>query len=235
MSTSLDNVDGTQPGSISSGHKRKGTPNKRWTPDMDSVLIPCLVEMVKAGLKGHPKAKDYLNKPIPLFDELRMVCGDNHATGEWSIFHPFGVSDPISETQPEGLDNMESDPLNDNEQQEQPRSSTSNRNSRPPWALRTSNEDVIITDIAQGIGQITGSLKELKKKNWKEKLTDALDTLQGYSIQDMSLLYVTLRDDRRLAEDFYMRTQSLCEFFVNEFLADRRASRPSENGIVWTA
>ncbi|KAJ0972500.1 hypothetical protein J5N97_020459 [Dioscorea zingiberensis] len=185
-------------------------------------------ETYRAFVEGHPKAKDYLNKSIPLFDELRMVYGDDHATGDFArtIFHPFGVPDPVSETQPEGLDNMESDPLTDNEQQEQPRTSTSNRNSRPPRASRSSNDDVIMTDIAQGIGQIAGSLKGLKKKNWKEKLTDALDTLQGYSIQDMNLLYVTLRDDRRLAEDFYMRTQSLREFFVDEFLAGRRASRP---------
>ncbi|KAJ0959912.1 hypothetical protein J5N97_000322 [Dioscorea zingiberensis] len=185
-------------------------------------------ETYRAFIEGHPKAKDYLNKPIPMFDELQMVCGDDHATGEFarSIFHPFGVPDPISETQPEGDDNMESDPIDNNEQQEQPRSSTSNRNSRPPRASRTSNEDVIMTDIAQGIGQMAGSLKGLRKKNWKEKLTDALDTLQGYSIQDMNLLYVTLRNDRRLAEDFYLRTQSLREYFVDEFLAERRGSRP---------
>ncbi|KAJ0981644.1 hypothetical protein J5N97_009899 [Dioscorea zingiberensis] len=133
---------------------------------------------------GHPKSKNYLNKPIPLFDELRMVCGDDHVTGEFaqSIFRPFGVPDLVSETQPEGHDNIDSDPLDDNEQQEQPRSFTSNRNSRPPRASRTSNEDVIMTNIAQVIGQIAGSLKGLKKKNWKEKLTDALNTLQGYNI-----------------------------------------------------
>ncbi|KAJ0967951.1 hypothetical protein J5N97_024868 [Dioscorea zingiberensis] len=139
-------------------------------------------ETYRAFVEGHPKAKDYLNKPIPMFDELRMVCGDDHATGEFarSIFHPFGVPDPVSETQPEGLDNMESDPVDDNEQQEQPRSSTSIRNSRPPRASRTNTEEVIMKDIAQGIGQMAGSLKGLRKKNWKEKLTDALDTLQGY-------------------------------------------------------
>ncbi|KAJ0981518.1 hypothetical protein J5N97_009773 [Dioscorea zingiberensis] len=143
-----------------------------------------------------------------------------------TIFHPFGVPDPVLETQPEGVDTMESDPLDENEQQEQPRSSTSNRNNRPPRASRTNNEDTIMNDISQSIGQMAGSLKALKKKNWKEKLTEALDTLQGYSIEDMNTLYVTLRADRRLAEDFYMRTQSLREFFVDEFLAERRASRP---------
>ncbi|KAJ0960414.1 hypothetical protein J5N97_001776 [Dioscorea zingiberensis] len=181
-----------------------------------------------AFVEGHPKAKDYLNKPIPLLDELRLVCGDDHATGEFArtIFHPFGVPNPVLETQPEGVDTMESDPLDENEQQEQPRSSTSNRNIRPPRASRTNNEDTIMNDISQSIGQMLASLKALKKKNWKEKLTEALDTLQGYSIEDMNTLYVTLRADRRLAEDFYMRTQSLREFFVNEFLAERRASRP---------
>ncbi|KAJ0984130.1 hypothetical protein J5N97_002486 [Dioscorea zingiberensis] len=219
MSAPPDNVDGTQPGSTSSGHKRKGTPNKRWTPEQDSVLIPCLIDMLKAGMKGHAKAKDYLNNPIPLFDELRLLCGDDHVTGEfaWTIFYPFGVLDPVFETQPEGLDNMESDPLDDNEQQEQPRSSTNIRNNRPPRASRTSIGEFIMTDIAKGIAQIAGSLKGLKEKNWKEKLTDALDTLQGYNIQDMNLLYVTQSNDRRLTKDFYMRMQSLSEFFVYEF------------------
>ncbi|KAJ0963076.1 hypothetical protein J5N97_028198 [Dioscorea zingiberensis] len=113
-------------------------------------------ETYRAFVEGHPKAKDYLNKPIPMFDELRMVCGNDHTTGEFarSIFHPFGVPDPVSETQLEGDDNMESDPIDNNEQQQQPRSSTSNRNSRPPRASRTSNEDVIMTDIAQGDGVV---------------------------------------------------------------------------------
>ncbi|KAJ0967955.1 hypothetical protein J5N97_024872 [Dioscorea zingiberensis] len=184
-------------------------------------------ETYRAFVEGHPKAKDYLNKSIPLFDELRMVCGDDHATGDFArtIFHPFGVPDPVSETQPEGLDNMESDPLTDNEQQEQPRTSTSNRNSRPPRASRSSNDDVIMTDIAQGIGQIAGLLKGLKKKNWKEKLTDALDTLQGFSIRGHESIVCNSADDSA-TEDFYMRTQSLREFFVDEFLAGRRASRP---------
>ncbi|KAJ0960975.1 hypothetical protein J5N97_001053 [Dioscorea zingiberensis] len=132
-----------------------------------------------AFVEGHPKAKDYLNKPIPLLDELQLVCGDDQATGEftWTIFHPFGVPYPVLETQPEGHDNMESYPLDENEKQEQPRSSKSNRNSRPPRASRTSNEDTIMIDIVQSIGQMAGSLKALKKKNWKEKLTEALDTL----------------------------------------------------------
>ncbi|KAJ0989639.1 hypothetical protein J5N97_007995 [Dioscorea zingiberensis] len=185
-------------------------------------------ETYRAFVEGHPKAKDYLNKPIPLLDELRLVCGDDHATGEFArtIFHPFGVPNPVLETQPEGVDTMESDPLDENEQQEQPRSSTSNDNIRPPRASRTNNEDTIMNDISQSIGQMPASLKALKKKNWKEKLTEALDTLQGYSIEDMNTLYVTLRADRRLVEDFYMRKQSLREFYVNEFLAERRTSRP---------
>ncbi|KAJ0961385.1 hypothetical protein J5N97_000421 [Dioscorea zingiberensis] len=37
--------------SESSSKKRKGTPNRRWTKDMDDVLIPCLAEQAKAGMK----------------------------------------------------------------------------------------------------------------------------------------------------------------------------------------
>ncbi|KAJ0969877.1 hypothetical protein J5N97_022754 [Dioscorea zingiberensis] len=37
--------------SESSSKKRKGTPNRRWTKDMDDVLIRCLAEQAKAGMK----------------------------------------------------------------------------------------------------------------------------------------------------------------------------------------
>ncbi|KAJ0981422.1 hypothetical protein J5N97_009677 [Dioscorea zingiberensis] len=155
-------------------------------------------------VRGHPKAKKYLNKPIPLVDKLQLVCCDDHATGEFvrTIFHLFGVPNPVFDTQPEGLDNMESDTIDDNDHQEQPRSSTINCNNRPPRASRTSNGDVAITDIAQSIGQIAASMKGMKKKNWKDKLTDFLETLRDYNVKDMNLLYVTLSNDRRLAEDF---------------------------------
>ncbi|KAJ0962013.1 hypothetical protein J5N97_029841 [Dioscorea zingiberensis] len=152
-------------------------------------------ETYRTFVEGQPKAKEYLNKPILLFDELRLVCGEDHGTDKYArtIFHPFGVLDPVFETTLEGLDNMESDPLDDNDHKEQSRSSSSNCNSMSPQASRTSNEDIIMTDIALGIGKIASSLKWLKKKNWKEKLTDALETLLGYSVEDMNLLYVTLR------------------------------------------
>ncbi|XP_039125510.1 uncharacterized protein LOC120261626 [Dioscorea cayenensis subsp. rotundata] len=140
----MNNTEGTQ------GEKRKGTPNKRWTKEMDNVLIPLLADMARSGLKvdksfkrqafvdaanvvnsrfptasmdadnvenhmrtlkqkyqdikklmnlsgvgwndtekklvledetyrtyveGQPKAKEYLNKPIPFFEELRLVAG----------------------------------------------------------------------------------------------------------------------------------------------------------------
>ncbi|KAJ0960162.1 hypothetical protein J5N97_002053 [Dioscorea zingiberensis] len=226
MSAPLNND--TISGPSRSGHKRKGTPNKRWTQDMDNVLIPCLVDMAKAGLKGYPKAKEYLNKPIPLFEELRVVCGDDHATGEFArtIFQPFGASEQAVETETEGHDDMESDPSPGTVHHEQPINSSSNRNNRPPRASRSSNEDAAMSDIAHSIGEIAASMKRMKKKSWKDKLTDALDTLQGYSVQDMNLLYMTLRNDRPLAEGFYMRSQSLRIFFVDDFLAQRRASRP---------
>ncbi|KAJ0984864.1 hypothetical protein J5N97_003220 [Dioscorea zingiberensis] len=141
------------------GQKRKGTPNRRLSKEMDNVLIPALAKMAKAELKvdksfkrqafveavnivnrsipaanmdaynvenhmrtmkvkyqemkkllalsgvgcnddvkmivledeayctyveAFPKFKELLNRPIPDFDDMQLICGDDHATGEFA-------------------------------------------------------------------------------------------------------------------------------------------------------
>ncbi|KAJ0963392.1 hypothetical protein J5N97_028514 [Dioscorea zingiberensis] len=302
MSAPRKVVEDTITGFSSASRKRKRTANKRWTKEMDSVLIPCLADLAKAGLKvnksfkrqafveaanlvnrrfplacmdannvenhmrtlkqkyqdikklmnlngvgwnntrkmlvledetyrtyveAQPKAKEYLNKFVPFFRELQLVCGDDYARGEYAqtIFHQFGVSHPVPDNQPDGLDTMDSEPSENNyQQQEQPMSFSSNPNSRTAWASRATTENDVIINILEKVYDMVSSMWETKKKTWKDKLIEALWSMEGYSNKDMAKLYVTLRADRNLAEDFYLRNARLRKRFVDRFIAERMAS-----------
>ncbi|XP_039133563.1 uncharacterized protein LOC120270578 isoform X2 [Dioscorea cayenensis subsp. rotundata] len=171
-------------GGTSKAATKRGTPNKRWKPDFDNVLIPVLVEQVRQGLKcdksfkraafghaasavnarfntnftpenvenhyrtlkvrymeikkardlsgadwddknkviildplvaftyteAHPGAKPFINKPIENYEGLRIICGEDSATGSYaaSLFLDFADK---SENEGTDNDNGESDPV----------------------------------------------------------------------------------------------------------------------------
>ncbi|KAJ0970074.1 hypothetical protein J5N97_022951 [Dioscorea zingiberensis] len=229
---------GTDSGSSSVAAKKKGTPNKRWTKEMDDVLIPFLAEMARAGLKvdksfkrqafveaatvinrsftlpanmdadnvenhmrtikqryqelkkvmdlsgvgwygekkmfvledetfrtfveAHPKSKEWLNKPINNLEELRLICGDDQATGQFSrsIYENFGVSDNegVNETEPD-VEDMDATPSEQGSQPpETPRVSVSTPTSSRGSRTSRATFDSAIEEIAKGVGELTCTL-----------------------------------------------------------------------------
>ncbi|XP_039138730.1 uncharacterized protein LOC120276054 [Dioscorea cayenensis subsp. rotundata] len=73
-------------------------------------------ETYQTYVEGQPKAKEYLNKPIPFFEELRLVAGDDHATGDQarSIYQQFGGTNEEDENPPTPDVPMEHEPLETN-------------------------------------------------------------------------------------------------------------------------
>ncbi|XP_039146821.1 uncharacterized protein LOC120284067 [Dioscorea cayenensis subsp. rotundata] len=259
MSTSCANADGVQ------NNKRKGKPNKRWTKEMDNVLIPLLADMTRTGLKvdksfkhqafveatnvvnarfptacmdaenmenhmstlkqkyqdikklmnlsgvgwndeskmlvledetyqtfvkGQPKAKEYLNKPIPFFEELWLVARDDHATCDHArtIYHQFGATTLEGES------------------------------ARPP------NMPMDCEPV--DIGELAASIKTTKKKTWKEKLSDALWGMENYDDNEMEMVFEKLIKDKKQAENFYLRKLSLRKRWLDNFIASMRDDSP---------
>ncbi|XP_039145340.1 uncharacterized protein LOC120282566 [Dioscorea cayenensis subsp. rotundata] len=236
----MNNTEGAQ------GEKRKGTPNKRWTKEMDNVLIPLLADMARSGLKvdksfkrqafveaanvvnkkklvledetyrtyveGQPKAKEYLNKPIPFFDELRLVAGDDHATGDYArtIFDQFGSTPGEDESAPPLNTPLDGEPMEtENERHEALRASTNKTTARATRRTRTNGENGLGENIGEKIGELAASIDRNRKRTWKEKLADVLWNMEGYSDDDMEMVYNKLIDNKKEAENFYLRKPSL--------------------------
>ncbi|KAH7672048.1 Myb/SANT-like domain-containing protein [Dioscorea alata] len=292
----MNNIEGAQ------GEKRTGTPNKRWTKEMDNVLIPLLADMARSGLKvdksfkrqafveaanvvnsrfpaacmdadnvenqmrtlkqkyqdikklmnlsgvgwndtekklvledktyltyieGQPKAKDYLNKPIPFFDELRLIAGDDHATGDYArtIFDQFGGTPGEDESIPPPNAPLDSEPMNTGTQRREAlRSSTNMTTARTTRRTRTNVENGLGENIGEKIGELATSIDKTRKRTWKEKLTDVLWDMEGYSDDDMEMVYNKLIDNKKEAENFYLRKPSLRKRWMDNFIASMRNS-----------
>ncbi|KAH7663248.1 hypothetical protein IHE45_14G040800 [Dioscorea alata] len=184
-------------------------------------------ETYRTYVEGQPKAKEYLNKHIPFFEELRLVAGDDHATGDQarSIYQQFGGTNEEDENPPTPDVPMENEPLETNVQrQEGARSSAYRSTARTSCMSRSINENIASDNLANKLGELAASIKDNKKKTWKEKLSDALWSMEGYSDADMDMVFEKLRVNKDLAEAFYLRKPSLRKLWLDNFIMSMRPS-----------
>ncbi|KAJ0964711.1 hypothetical protein J5N97_025849 [Dioscorea zingiberensis] len=163
----------------------------------------------------HLRRKDLSTKPIPHYDDLRIVCGDDHATGEFarSIFDRFGSDeadtegnneppteyvDPDPEPEPEQLE------PND-QQRELPRHTSSTTTARGGRASRLSNDNFLVEHFGEKFDRLSASIEGAKPKPWKYRLSDALWSMEGYSDEDLDMVFELLKAKKKLAESLYLR------------------------------
>ncbi|KAJ0975688.1 hypothetical protein J5N97_017653 [Dioscorea zingiberensis] len=123
---------GTDSGSSSVAAKKKGTPNKRWTIEMDDVLIPFLAEMARAGLKV-----DKSFKRQAFVEAATISTGDNEG---------------VNKTEPD-VEDMDATPSEQGSQPpETPRVSVSTPTGSRGSRTSRATFDSAIEEIAKGVG-----------------------------------------------------------------------------------
>ncbi|KAJ0966322.1 hypothetical protein J5N97_027460 [Dioscorea zingiberensis] len=189
-------------------------------------------ESYRTYVESHPKAKDLLNKLIPHYDDLRMVCGDDHATGEFarSIFDRFGSDEadtegnnepPTEYVEPE----PEPEPLEPNDQQQElPRNTSSTTTARGGRASRMSNDNFLVEHFGEKFDRLSASIEGAKAKPWKDRLSDALWSMESYSDEDLDMVFELLKTKKKLAENLYLRKPYLRKKWLDNFIAEQRGS-----------
>ncbi|KAJ0975167.1 hypothetical protein J5N97_017132 [Dioscorea zingiberensis] len=198
-----------------------------------SKMLVLEIESYRTYVESFPKAKDLLSKPIPYYDDLRIVCGDDHATGDFarSIFDRFGSDDPDTEgnnkTPTNELEHEFEPPVppepND-QQREFPRHTSSASTARTGRASRLSNKNFIMDHFGEKFDGLSASIEASKPKPWKLMLSDALWSMEGYSDADLDMVFDILREDKKLAKGFYLRKLSLRKIWLDNFIANKKGS-----------
>ncbi|KAJ0967859.1 hypothetical protein J5N97_024776 [Dioscorea zingiberensis] len=189
---------GTDSGSSSVASKKKGTPNKRWTKEMDDVLIPFLVEIARAGLKVEKSFKRQA------FVEAAAVINSNN--------------ERVNETEPD-FEDMDATPT---EQASQPTKTPSVSISTPTVSRgsRTSRAtfDSAIEEIAKGVGELTSTLRE-SKIHWIENLSTVLFSMDDeYIEEELERAYDHLRSNEGDARGFIHRRPGMHKRWMDSFL-----------------
>ena len=114
---------------------------------------------------------------------------------------------------------MDYEPLDTSKQRhEVPWSSARKTTARTGHTSKTIGENVAIEHLLDKLGQLVSSIVK-SKQTWKEKLSDALWSMEGYSDEDLDMVFEELIVDKSLAESFYLRKPSLRQRWLNDFIA----------------
>ncbi|XP_020253967.1 uncharacterized protein LOC109831037 [Asparagus officinalis] len=152
-------------------------------------------------IERHPKYKPYLNCPIPRYEELRIICGEDHATGE---FRETSYDPDIDKEIP--TINIDEDDLVDSPGMDGVRVSqfngmepssifikpgtVSGKSSRPVKKKKREDSHIIIGEkLVEEMGKVATAIVGLKERTWVEVLADKVFGFQDISIDDLELVF----------------------------------------------
>nr|CAD1831781.1 unnamed protein product [Ananas comosus var. bracteatus] len=165
--------------------------------DEQQKMIILEGETYQTYIKAHPKVADILNRPIKYYEELRIICGDDQATGYFksSLFDEFGENN--NETfslEYQKNDNEREDEVEEIDgrfaQAEGARQAPNNKASSLPSRARSSakraREDPYLVDLVSCVGEVANALKrsaavtEKVTTHWMEELFTKIKEISGY-------------------------------------------------------
>ncbi|KAH7679248.1 Myb/SANT-like domain-containing protein [Dioscorea alata] len=162
-----------------------------WDDATKTITLDPMVALTY--VEAHPTAKPYINKPIEHYEALRVICGDDNATGAYatSVFAELG--DNNSENEGNNMNNFNDSPV------EQPSDDDADANSAPPVmsspatssaprsqrSSRGSKNPSMMGDLIVVIGEMASAIKN--PTHWIEilyaKVMEVFDFLQFREIE----------------------------------------------------
>ncbi|OAY75999.1 hypothetical protein ACMD2_26347, partial [Ananas comosus] len=153
------------------------------------------------------KAADVLNKPIKHYDALKIICGDDQATGQFcSTIYDNYINDPADGVNSEARNEMTPDddgiggrglgqdgdaftPTNNNDAIP---SSGKSRGKRPREANNEHFDDLIAT-----VKEVAVAIKTSATAHWSDNLWPKIVEAGGYSSEVYDAAYSFLYDDEK--------------------------------------
>ncbi|XP_020243600.1 uncharacterized protein LOC109821858 [Asparagus officinalis] len=169
--------------------------------DEESKMITLDTMTYAELIERHPKYKPYLNCPIPRYEELRIICGEDHATGE---FRETSYDPDIDKEIP--TINIDEDDLVDSPGMDGVRVSqfngmepssifikpgtVSGKSSRPVKKKKREDSHIIIGEkLVEEMGKVATAIVGLKERTWVEVLADKVFGFQDISIDNLELVF----------------------------------------------
>ncbi|KAJ0964748.1 hypothetical protein J5N97_025886 [Dioscorea zingiberensis] len=80
----------------------------------------------------------------------------------------------------------------------------------------------MVEHFGEKFDRLSASIEGAKPKPWKDRLSDALWSMEGYSDEDLDMVFELLKAKKKLAESLYLRKPSLRKKWLDNFIAEKR-------------
>ncbi|OAY74950.1 hypothetical protein ACMD2_00694 [Ananas comosus] len=165
--------------------------------DEQQKMIILEGETYQTYIKAHPKAADILNRPIKHYEELRIICGDDQATGYFksSLFDEFGENNnEVFSLEYEKNDIEFEDEVDEIDgrfaqaegARKAPNNGASSLSGRARSSAKRAREDPYLVDLVSCVGEVANALKrsaavmEKATTHWMEELFTKIKEISGY-------------------------------------------------------
>ncbi|KAH7681163.1 Myb/SANT-like domain-containing protein [Dioscorea alata] len=194
-----------------------------WDDTTKTITLDPMVALTY--VEAHPTAKAFINKPIEHYKALRVICGDDNATGAYatSVFAELG--DNNSENEGNNINNLNDSPV------EQPSDDDADANSAPPVmsspatsstprsqrSSRASKNPSMMGDLIVVVGEMASAIKN--PTHWTESLYAKVMDVDGFDKKELVQVFDFLQFREIEARGFIAKDIDLRKDWIEGFLS----------------
>ncbi|KAH7669120.1 Myb/SANT-like domain-containing protein [Dioscorea alata] len=174
---------------------------------------------------AHPAAKPFINKPIDHYEALRVICGDDNATGVYATSMFADLGDNNLENEGNNMQNFDEVPI------QQPSDDDADANSAPPVlsspassstprsqrSSRGSKNPSMMGDLIVVVREMASAIKN--PTNWTESLYAKVMEMDGFEKKELIQVFDFLQFREIEARGFIAKDIDLRKDWIEGFLS----------------
>jgi len=178
-------------------------------------------------MQAHPAAKPFINKPIENYEGLKIICGDDNATGSYatSLYSDFGDKFGSDDNDNENNESPTEQQISesDGDGQSVPRVPNSPRVPTSPATSSTfraqrakgAKNNSMMSDLVYVVGEMAAAIK--CPTHWSETLYGKVMEIQGFSEQSLEEAFDYLHDNENEGRRFLVKSLEMRSAWVGRF------------------
>ncbi|XP_039138787.1 uncharacterized protein At2g29880-like [Dioscorea cayenensis subsp. rotundata] len=193
-----------------------------WDDATKTITLDPIVALTY--IEAHPAAKAFINKPIDHYEALRIICGDDNATGAYATSLYANFSDK-SEAEGNNMENFDEGPV------ELPSDDDADVNSAPPivgspatssaqrsqHSSRGSKNPSMMGDLIIVVGEMAAAIKN--PTHWTEPLYAKVMEIDGFQKKELVQVFDYLQFRENEARGFLVKDMELRKDWIEQFLS----------------
>ncbi|KAH7671934.1 hypothetical protein IHE45_09G020800 [Dioscorea alata] len=174
-------------------------------------------------MQADPAAKPFINKPIENYEELKIICGDDNATGSYaaSLYSDFGDKYGSDDNENDNSESPNEQPISEgegdgNSAPRVPASPATSSTFRAQRSKGTKNNSMM-SDLVYIVGEMAAAIK--CPTHWSETLYAKVMEIEGFTEQSLEEVFDYLHEKENEGRRFLVKSLDMRQAWVQRFLS----------------